>query len=152
MKNMIAVLGLMLATSTTWAGAPLNVENAVVRATPPGARVTASFMTLRNGGSEDVSVTAVTSPAYGRVEMHLSKVVDGVAKMIPQEQLVVPAGGELVLQHGSWHLMLFEPKASLEVGDQVQLELETSAGPMSLNAPVTAMAMHKMKMKQKAAE
>lgn len=152
MKKIIAALSLFAASSLAWAGAPLDIENAVVRATPPGARVTASFMTLRNSGGEDVQVTAVTSPSYGRVEMHLSKVEDGVAKMIPQDKLVVPAGGELVLKHGSWHLMLFEPKASLEVGDQVQLELETSAGPMSLNAPVTAMAMHKMKMKKKAAE
>jgi hypothetical protein len=145
MQKLFASLALTLSLATTaFAADPLTVDGQLVRAQPPGARVTGAFMTFRNAGADNVEITGVSSPDYGRVEMHLSVVEDGVAKMLPQEKLVVPASGELMLKHGSWHLMLFEPKHAIKAGDQVQLQLQTSAGAMQFTAPVKHLEMHNM--------
>lgn len=127
----------LLAPASALAG-ELSAQHAMVREMPPGARVTAAFMVLRNTGDADIAISAISSPAFGRVEMHRTQVVDGVARMLPQDSLPVPAGGELVLEHGSWHLMLFQPQRELRAGDSVAFSAETSAGPFDFSAEVTA--------------
>jgi len=128
---------LALAPAASLAG-DLSAHHAMVREMPPGARVTAAFMVLRNAGDADIAITAVSSPAFGRVEMHRTQMVDGVARMVPQDNLPVPAGGELVLEHGSWHLMLFQPQTELHIDDEVEFTAETGAGSFAFSAKVTA--------------
>ena len=98
------------------------------RAGPPTARVMAGYLTLHNRGETPREIVRVTSPAFARVEMHLSRIEDGMARMIPQDALRIPAGGELELAPGGYHLMLFEPAAPLQVDDSVELTLNTDDG------------------------
>lgn len=106
----------------------LRVEDPWVRAGPPTARVMAGYMILYNSGAREREIVRVTSPAFARVELHLSRIEDGMARMIPQEALRVPAGGRLELAPGGYHLMLFDPVAPLQPGDPVELSLHDAAG------------------------
>ncbi|RRQ20861.1 copper chaperone PCu(A)C [Thiohalobacter thiocyanaticus] len=108
--------------------ADLQVEDPWVRAGPPTARVMAGYMTLHNPGASDREIVRVTSPAFERVELHLSRVEDGMARMIPQDALRIPAHGSLELAPGGYHLMLFNPAAPLQPGDKVELTLQDAAG------------------------
>jgi hypothetical protein len=64
-------------------------------------------------------------------------VEDGMARMLPQESMPIPAGGELVLKPGDYHLMLMRPKSALKAGDEVELSLGFDDGStMAVTLPV----------------
>ena len=110
------------------ADATLQVEDAWVREAPPNAHMMAAYMTLKNTGSGDAVLTQVDSPAFGHVMLHKSEVVDGVARMIHQDEIVVPAQGTVELKPGSFHLMMSAPEKRLVEGDRVDFVLTFSNG------------------------
>ena len=120
------VIALLCGAVPAWADTALLVENAWVREGPPTAAVLGGFMHLRNSSDKPVEVTEVTSPEFERVEMHRSVVENGTAKMIAQDSLTVPAGGELLLAPGGYHLMLYGPNQPVRAGQQLQLMLRTA--------------------------
>ncbi len=115
----------------------LTVTGLWVPEAPPGAQVMAAFMKLHNNTAAAIRITAVSSPGFKTVEMHLSKDVDGVAKMIPQTSLTIEAESTLVLKPGSYHLMLIKPHQRFRKGDSIELNLTLDNGAqLKLNAPV----------------
>jgi copper(I)-binding protein len=106
----------------------LQVENAWVREAPPGAHMMAGYMTVKNPGASEVALTAVDSPAFAHVMLHKSATVDGVARMIHQDKIVIPAHGLVELKPGSYHLMMPAPERRLVAGDRVDFILRFSNG------------------------
>lgn len=106
-----------LFASATLAG-DLSIRNAYIPEGPPVSRVLAGFMEIHNSSKHTYYIDSVKSEDFGAIEMHLSKEVDGVARMFPQSQLVVEPNSSLILQPGSYHLMLFRPQRVLRDGDQ----------------------------------
>lgn len=115
----------------------LQIKNAWIPEAPPGARVMAGFMEIHNLSSQSIDIVAVTSPAFKHIEMHLSKEVNGIAKMLPQKKLSIPARGKLILKSGSYHLMLIKPKKRLLDGEKAPLTFTLSNGAtLSLNISI----------------
>ena len=106
----------------------LEAQDAWVREGPPNSRVLAGFMGLSNPTGEDAVITAVASPDFGRIEMHKTEMQDGVARMLRQDRIVVPAGGTVSLEPGGMHLMLFDPTHPIKAGGQVSFELSLANG------------------------
>lgn len=104
------------------------VMGAWIPEAPPVSKVLAAFMMIENNSDQDEEIIGIESEDFGHIEMHLSKEVDGVAKMIPQESLLVPAKGQLVLKPGSYHLMLFKPKRSLKAGETSNFTIKLKSG------------------------
>ncbi|MFW2371666.1 MAG: copper chaperone PCu(A)C [Gammaproteobacteria bacterium] len=125
--SIVTILLLAFASSIAQAH-HLQVKNIWIPEAPPVTKVMAAFMVFQNRSDKDINITEISSPEFGRVEMHLSKIVDGVAKMLPQKQLTVPANGQLVLKPGSYHLMLFNPKKALKSGDSATIDITVSDG------------------------
>lgn len=121
-KLALSSLLLMLSFSST-AAEPLVIKQAWIPEMPPMSRVMAGFASFSNPSAKAIEITAVSSEQFSRIEMHLSQEVDGMARMIPQKSLVVQANSQLVLKHGSYHLMMFGPKKRFLAGDKVQLTL-----------------------------
>ena len=97
----------------------------------------AGYMEIHNSSSQDIDIVAVSSPAFNSVEMHLSKDVNGTAKMLQQKKLNIPAKGSLILKPGSYHLMLIKPKKRLTEGEKAQLNFTLSNNEkMSLNVAI----------------
>ena len=65
--------------------------------------MTGSFMTLSNSSDKDVTLIGGVSDAAGMIEIH--EVNDGNMTAMP-EGLVIPAGGEVKLRMGGYHVML----------------------------------------------
>ena len=99
------------------------VENAWVREAPPGAQMMSAYMTLKNTGPDDIVLASVGSPAFTMVMLHKSEIVDGIARMSHQDELLIPAGGSVELKPGSFHLMMPAPDERLRSGDQVEFNL-----------------------------
>lgn len=110
------------------ADAALQVENARVREAPPNAHMMAAYMTLNNTGSSDVVLARIDSPAFDHVMLHKTEVIDGVARMVHQDDIVVPAKGVVELKPGSFHLMMPAPGKRLVEGDRVDFILTLSNG------------------------
>ena len=99
------------------------VENAWVREAPPGAQMMSAYMTLKNTGPDDIVLASVGSPAFTMVMLHKSVIVDGIARMSHQDDLLIPAGGSVELKPGSFHLMMPAPDERLRSGDRVEFNL-----------------------------
>lgn len=109
------------------AWAQVSVEQPWTRATPPGAKVGAGFMRLRNAGAAD-RVVGASSPMAGRVEMHVTLREGDVVKMREVKSFEVPAGGSFELKPGGAHLMLVDLKRQLKKGEKVPLTLKLGKG------------------------
>ena len=106
------ILGLMFAAPAHTC--ELIIEQAWVRDAPPTARVRVAYAIVRNPGSEPVTITGARSPAFGAIELHETREVDGVARMRRLSEVEVPAGGELHFEPGGKHFMLFRPTGELD--------------------------------------
>ena len=109
------------------AWAQVSVEKPWSRATPPGAKVGAGFMQLRNAGAAD-RVVGASSPVAGRVEMHITVRDGDVMRMREVTSFEVPAGGSFELKPGGAHLMLVDLKRPLKKGEKVPLTLKLGKG------------------------
>ncbi len=123
-------LAMMLAACSLFATADtsLQAENAWVREAPPTARMMAAYMTLRNPGSSAAVVVGIESPAFDHVMLHKTEVVDGVARMMHQDELAIPAGGSVELKPGGFHLMMSAPEKRLTAGQRVEFILTLADG------------------------
>ncbi|MDT8879737.1 copper chaperone PCu(A)C [Halomonas saccharevitans] len=130
----------------------LSVEDAHVRAVPPGSPTTAAFMTLTNPGETDLALVGGASPLAGHLELHNHVMVDGVMQMRRVEAIPLPAGETVRLAPGGWHLMMFELAATPAEGERVELTLTLDSGEsLTLEAPVQRVQPMEMKGGEKGA-
>ncbi|GAA1774464.1 copper chaperone PCu(A)C [Streptomonospora arabica] len=96
---------------------------------PANPATAAGYLTVRNVGDRDDALVGAETPAAGTTEVHTTVTADSGAKtMEAVERAPVPAGGELVLESGSYHLMLMELPEDLSAGDTVALTLHFESG------------------------
>ncbi|MFP4518010.1 MAG: copper chaperone PCu(A)C, partial [Oceanicaulis sp.] len=88
-------------------GGDFTLSEGWVRNPVGGRDVTAGFFTLRNNGAAPARLVSAQSPEAERVELHTMAMEGDVMRMRRVEGMDVPAGGELVLQSGGDHLMIF---------------------------------------------
>lgn len=99
----------------------LVIEAPWSRATPGGAKVGSGYMRIVNRGSEPDRLVGGSAVVAGRLEMHESSTVDGVARMRPVEGGVVIRPGETVeFKPGGLHVMLVDMTQPLKEGDRVK--------------------------------
>ena len=101
------------------------VEAPWIREPPPGSRAAGGFMVLRNQTADEQALIGATSPAFGVIELHRTIVQPGqrMMRMIAQPRIMVRPYGITQLQPGDYHLMLMQPKQSLQAGDSVPITL-----------------------------
>ncbi len=104
--------------------AALTVADGYARSANPKAA--AGFMTIRNTGIADCTLTAVTTDAAEKAELHTHKDKGaGVMKMTRIEGgIAIPAGSEHQLARGGEHVMRMGLKSPLKTGQQVALALD----------------------------
>jgi len=115
--------------------AGIAVDAAWVRAAPPTVTVMAAYMTIRNTTSEKVTLRSITSPQFEKVEMHRSRITDGIMRMQRLDTIEIPPRSQITLAPGGIHLMLVRPRHVLRPGDRVSLVLDFDSG---RSYPITA--------------
>jgi len=106
----------------------LNITQAWVREAPPTSAVNAAYMHIANPTAQEHAIIGASSPQFDVVEMHRTEIVDGMARMLPQERLVVPAKGNVSLEPNGLHLMLIQAKQPVKAGDHVEINLRLEGG------------------------
>jgi copper(I)-binding protein len=114
----------------------LAVRDAWVRATPGAA---AAYLTLENRSGRSDRLVSVGSPVARRVELHESRVENGIMRMRRIEGIAVPAGGSVRLEPGGLHVMLMGLHEPLAEGQGVPLTLSFESGAtLAVDAEVRA--------------
>ena len=139
----------LLFSAALWAGAvsaqtvaaPVQADNAWVRATVVGQKATGAFMRLT--ASSASRLVRAESAAAGVTEIHEMKMEGDVMKMRAIAGLDLPAGQAVELQPGGYHVMLMDLKAPLAQGTQVPLTLvfqdaQGAQSQLALQGPVSA--------------
>ena len=100
--------------------------------TPAPGAPAAGFLLIDNMGKAPDRLLSVESPFASPVQIHQMSMDGGVMKMRALSKgLPVPAKGQLQLEPGGYHLMLFNPVQPVKVGDHIPLILHfAKAGPV----------------------
>jgi copper(I)-binding protein len=104
------------------------LEDAWIRAAPPGMKMTSAYGTLRNVTETVIDVESFSSPALGHITLHRTEMVDGVSRMQEVEIFSLAPGSSLVMEPGGYHLMIMMPGKPAAVGAQVPLVVHASDG------------------------
>jgi copper(I)-binding protein len=104
--------------------AQVEVERPWIRATPPGAKIAAGYITIRNKAAQPDRLVGASSPMAAKVQTHVT-VKDGeVLRMREVKGYEIPAKGTFELKPGGAHLMLVDIKQALKEGDKMPVTLK----------------------------
>jgi copper(I)-binding protein len=102
----------------------LTIAHPWSRKAPPAAPVVGGYVSITNNGSEPDRLVGGSSRLAERVEVHVSSVEDGVARMRPAADGIEIAPGETVeLKPGGTHIMFIEPSGLPEEGGKFPASL-----------------------------
>jgi len=130
-------------TSTT---PSVTISDAWARATPPGAKMGAIYMTLESAAGDRLLRASVPKSVSAETQIHEIVTASGAdgaeGKMTMQQipSLELPPGQPVELKPGSYHLMLIHLKHALAAGDKVTVKLHfEKAGTRTVTADVRAL-------------
>ena len=135
----LTVVASLLFPALALAGsADVVVESPWSRASIGTARPGVAYMTIRNTGSDPVTLTGIATPAAAMPMIHRSTTdAKGVASMAPAGDLTIPAGGSITLEPGGLHAMLMKLTGPLTEGATYPLTLIFSdGGTVEVEVPV----------------
>ena len=118
----------------------IQIRHPWARATPPGAKVGAGYLEIRNNGSQPDRLLAASTSVAKRVEMHVTEHAADVAKMRQLRAFEIPARERLALSPGGAHLMLVDLARPLQKGERISMTLRFErAGEMEVQFEVQEM-------------
>ena len=101
--------------------AQVTVTDAWVRSTVPAQKATGAFMKVKS--ETDAKLVSASSPVAKVVEVHEMTMKDNVMQMRAVESIVLPAGKEVELKPGGYHVMLMELPKPVDKGASVPITL-----------------------------
>jgi hypothetical protein len=94
-----------------------------------GGANSAVYMVLANGGAAADRLVAAQADVSNAIEIHETKMEGDVMRMAQVEGgIEVPAGGQVELKPGGYHVMLIGLTRDLAVGDTFPVTLEFASG------------------------
>jgi periplasmic copper chaperone A len=115
-------LGLMLFAGAAWS--QVEIAQPWIRATAPGAKTAAGYMTIRNKSAQPDRFVGGSSPVAAKVETHVHIKDGDILRMREVKGYDIPAKGSFELSPGGAHLMLVDLKRPLKEGEKVPLVLK----------------------------
>lgn len=140
----VAAVSIHSALAGEFEAGDLRIIDPAIRATAPGAPVAGGFMTIRNTGSQADRLVGGSADFAESLEVHEMHMDGDVMKMRELAGgLEIPAGGEVVLKPGSYHVMFMGLKERMRQGEthNVRLQFEV-AGEVELPFEVVHMSGH----------
>lgn len=130
---------LLLGPALALADSGVKVTNVWARSTAPGQNVAAAYFDIVS--TAPAALVRAESAAAKLVELHEMKMDANVMKMRPVTKIDLPAGKEVKLEPGGYHVMLIDIKQPLKAGEIVPLTLVIEAGGKTEKLNVNAEVM-----------
>lgn len=105
-----------------------RVRNGWVRLVPGGMPMHAGFGRIENACAAPATIVSASSPSYGSVMLHESRIVGGVNQMRMLQELRLKPDDAAVLKPGGLHLMLMDPTSPLKPGSHVAIDFALKDG------------------------
>jgi len=121
---LLFAVALAAAAAPRDAAGTLEIGHPWSRPTAPGMAMGVAYLSITNHGKSSDALVGASSPVADKVEMHETSIVDGMARMRPLSEIVIPPGATVKIEPGGIHLMLVGLKAPLERGKTAPLVLE----------------------------
>ena len=115
------VLAWTLLAGPAWA--QVEVSDAWIRATAPGQKTAAGYMTISNKSAQPERLVGGSSEAAAKVRTHVSVKDGDIVRMREVKGYDIPAKGSFELKPNGSHLMLVDIKRPLKEGDKVPVLL-----------------------------
>lgn len=109
-------------------GPALSISDVDVFLPLPGTNAAVAYFQLVNHGNTTIRIERISSPQFGKVEMHETVINDGVARMRPTGPLQIAAQSTTTFEPGGKHVMLFQARDNLVVDTTVTLEIHYDEG------------------------
>jgi len=123
-KIYILLLLLLPLLSACGGGSPeISVVDAWVRPDPLMENA-AGYMTILNSGRQSDYLIGVKVDFAGMASAHETQIDGDLHKMVPVKRLEIPAGGQVIFQPLSYHVMIMMLKEELTYGEFVTVILE----------------------------
>lgn len=135
--GLFLALLLVISITTHVSAQDILIKDAWVASIPPSEDVTAAFMTIENSSDQEKKLVAASTSWAQVTEIHHMSRKNGMMQMAMLKELPIPAKGSVVLEPGSYHLMLIQLKNKLTQQEKVDLTLQFSDGSsLDIEAPV----------------
>ena len=121
MKKIIFLAFLLVSTAALAENGNVQFIDGWIKQLPPVVPMRAGYMQIKNDSEQAMEITALQSDAFEIVEMHETKMEDGMMKMIELETIPLSARSIVELKPGGKHLMLISPVQPLQIGDIVKV-------------------------------
>lgn len=108
--------------------AGIVIDDAWIAEAPPVSKVNAAYMKISNNSADEIRIEAISCENYSSAGFHRTVYTDGIASMHHLDELNIPAGSQLVLEPGGYHVMLFNPVAVLHNGDDSGCRVKLNDG------------------------
>lgn len=129
---MIRLSSLLVLVAWPFAAAPVaasppaaaclpEVSAAWIRMPPANLPMMAGYARITNPCVAAVTIVSAGSAAFASTSLHETRLEAGISRMRATPSLTIPAGGDATLAPGGFHLMLMQPRAPLQVGQQVSV-------------------------------
>ncbi len=105
-----------------------RVRDGWVRLVPGGMPMHAGFGRIENACAAPATIVSASSPSYGSVMLHESRIVGGVNQMRMLQELRLKPDDAAVLKPGGLHLMLVDPTSPLKPGSHVAIDFALKDG------------------------
>lgn len=105
-----------------------RVRDGWVRLVPGGMPMHAGFGRIENACAAPATIVSASSPSYGSVMLHESRIVNGMNQMRMLQELRIAPDDAAVLKPGGLHLMLMDPTSPLKPGSHVAIDFALKDG------------------------
>ena len=135
-------LALALALAAASAHAQIKVDSPWVRGVVPGQLATGAFLDITS--TRDAALVKVESAAAASSELHAMEMKNNLMTMRQVPKLDLPAGKQVRLAPGGFHIMLMDLKQPVKDGETVPLRLtieypDKKRETVEVKAPVRAL-------------
>jgi len=128
LMGLVLCAGLLTGSAAREPAIDIQVKDAWIRWLPPNVPG-AGYMALVNTGPATRVLIGASSPDYGEVSMHQTRIRNGVNEMTPVASIELRPRILVRFAEGGYHLMLLQPKRPLKPGDRVLITLRFAQGP-----------------------
>jgi periplasmic copper chaperone A len=131
-------LGLLLAATSAWS--QVEIEQPWIRASAPGQKIAAGYMTVRNKAAQPDRLVGASSPMAAKVETHVNVRDGDILRMRQVKGYEIPAKGAFELKPGGAHFMLVDIKRPFKEGEKIPAVLKfEKAGDVKVEFQVVAL-------------